>query len=1064
MTSGTALAVPQGRPCGPTSFAALANDSAVSWDNTTFAQTGPTGGLTLTWSHSVGSPGQSVGVVVNVATNDTTSVSTVTLTPTAGVGFPGAAISLLRLTTLTDPGAGNRSVESWVRSQSLVPGTTYDVTITFASSTRAVAGITSAFQVRQAAALQAFRSANGNGTSGGPANATQTTPASTNSLYFDITAGDGSVSLAPTVAYETEQFDCNTSGSSANCAAVPGDPTLGAATELDAAGSTWCRWQEGGGQVDNFWTLSGTTDWVTQLVEILPAVLSPVTLSSVKAGQTERGIALEWHAAAETNNLGYHVWRQDPGHAPVRLTKEVILGAGLVSKARLEAGYKYGWVDASGTTASRYWIEDVDLEGRVMRHNFPAVKGAAVAPLPNVRAVGIPAAPVNGQLSQAVRMNATSAALTNGYAAARRAAVQLGVTEAGWYKVTNADLVAAGLSSTANLTNLQLFVDGREVAIDVDVNGDVSFYGTGLEVSSTNERTYWLTVGNRAGKRISTLNAATKSTGLVQYEDVAELRERDTYFFSLANGERDNFFGSVIAGTVDKTVKLESLDGTKTAALEIEIQGVTAGSHEVAIELAGRTMGTVRFADKQLGVGKFRIPAGLLVEGDNSVRLVRTGATTDVSLLSAIKVRYARRAATAASELFFSAQSLSANKAQLPGSFRLFDVSNPLAAIEVGHDNGEFRLGGSSRTAKLYATTTEKSVHSIRGNVRSSWAGFSGAEGVIITNADVRTSADALAIYRRSQGYSVAVVDIQDIYDEFGYGAATPDALKRFVSVALARWSVKPRYLALFGDSTLDPRNYLGADAPNLVPSKLVDIQESGVESTSDEWFGDMDSDGVAELAIGRIPVRTESEGQAFLAKLLVREGIPASSALFVADRTAGVDFAGALDRLVSSLPNGLSVDRLYRGPMTDAQVKAGVEVGLSAGASFVTYYGHGGIDRWAGDMLSNDSFPSAAPNAQSGLFVMLNCLNGMFADPALSGLGEVAFNTPNGGAFAVFASSAITDAQDQPEIAAAFLAAVSSGQTLGDAALAAKRATKVLDQRKAFTLLGDPMSKLAVQ
>ncbi len=54
------------------------------------------------------------------------------------------------------------------------------------------------------------------------------------------------------------------------------------------------------------------------------------------------------------------------------------------------------------------------------------------------------------------------------------------------------------------------------------------------------------------------------------------------------------------------------------------------------------------------------------------------------------------------------------------------------------------------------------------------------------------------------------VVDIEDVYDEFSYGAHSAQALKDFLTRAATNWTPPPRYVLLVGDASYDPRNYEG--------------------------------------------------------------------------------------------------------------------------------------------------------------------------------------------------------------------------------------------------------------
>jgi hypothetical protein len=71
--------------------------------------------------------------------------------------------------------------------------------------------------------------------------------------------------------------------------------------------------------------------------------------------------------------------------------------------------------------------------------------------------------------------------------------VKLGVRDEGWYRVTQAELLAAGLDPKADPRTLQLYLGGVEQALLVTGESDghldstdvVEFYGKGLDTASS---------------------------------------------------------------------------------------------------------------------------------------------------------------------------------------------------------------------------------------------------------------------------------------------------------------------------------------------------------------------------------------------------------------------------------------------------------------------------------------------------------------------------------------------------------------------------------------------------
>ena len=106
------------------------------------------------------------------------------------------------------------------------------------------------------------------------------------------------------------------------------------------------------------------------------------------------------------------------------------------------------------------------------------------------------------------------------------------------------------------------------------------------------------------------------------------------------------------------------------------------------------------------------------------------------------------------------------------------------------------------------------------------------ADYILITHRDVGwdINGDPLAwlqdlvALRQDQGLRVAIIDIEDIYDEFSYGIKSPQALKDFLSYAYSNWRAPaPQYVLLVGDSTYDPKDHwLEGDTTAYLPTYLI--------------------------------------------------------------------------------------------------------------------------------------------------------------------------------------------------------------------------------------------------
>jgi hypothetical protein len=136
----------------------------------------------------------------------------------------------------------------------------------------------------------------------------------------------------------------------------------------------------------------------------------------------------------------------------------------------------------------------------------------------------------------------------------------------------------------------------------------------------------------------------------------------------------------------------------------------------------------------------------------------------------------------------------------------------------------------------------------------------------------------------------------------------------------------------------------------------------------------------------------------------------------------------------------------------------------IDQGPTIVNYFGHGSVTVWTGAGLLNEDNASTLTNGnRPSFFVMMTCLNGYAGDAYIDALGETVLKNPQGGAFAVWASSGITEPTGQSQMNGQLyqLLLGSYPMTLGEAVRRAKMATTDLDVRRTWILLGDPAMRL---
>lgn len=839
-----------------------------------------------------------------------------------------------------------------------------------------------------------------------------------------------------------------------------------------------------------------------------------VRLKAFDAMSYDDMVTLRWQTGYEVDNLGYQLYREQNG-VRVRVTPSVIAGSALLTRPGIEltAGYSYAWNDRfeKGLSAqgAQYWLEAIDLDGTSVWHG-PITPSRMAGLSPEQRSASLlsdlgnaPGAaqsewPASFSSTREQQSSYRAAAITNARAnssdaqqraqkqwgLASQAAVKIAVNRDGWLRVSREELLAAGLDAGADLRRLQLYADGDEQAMRVAADGSIEFYGRALDTAATESRVYWLVAGQSQGKRVDAFKAGDFDPNIepASFAETVERRDRVIRFAALTNGDAENFFGPAISSaTVEQHLSLRSLDTASGAGgtLEVALQGLTSHPHEVRVQLNGTEVGTVSLQNREHKTVTLTVPSSLLQEGENVVTLTRGGiGATDVTLVDYVRLTYARQYRALNNRLRFSVASGHAVRVEgfTNEQVRVFDVTNAsdvkeLVVAAQAVDGGyAFTLapGAGARTLIAFADEADH-PSGITRNEPSDWnSAQHAADFVIITHRNLRQAVEPLRALRQRQGLQTVVVDVEDIFDEFSYGAYSPEALRAFLARASQVWQRTPRYLLLVGDATFDPRRYLGGSGEgDIVPGLLLDT--SFMEATSDDALADFDDDGLAEMAVGRLPVRTAQEAAAVVAKLIAYEkgvqGDPLErGALFVSDRPEGYDFQAAAGELRTQLPAAMTVQMINREDGDPATVRNQIITGINRGPALVTYLGHGSVGVWTGDgLLTVTDAPALTNGTRLPLFVMTTCLNGSYMELGTDSLGEALVKAPQGGGIAAWASSGLTEPGGQVRITEQLYQILFGAEPvrLGDAIRTAKSTTNDTDIRRTWILLGDPTMRV---
>jgi uncharacterized repeat protein (TIGR01451 family) len=372
------------------------------------------------------------------------------------------------------------------------------------------------------------------------------------------------------------------------------------------------------------------------------------------------------------------------------------------------------------------------------------------------------------------------------------------------------------------------------------------------------------------------------------------------------------------------------------------------------------------------------------------------------------------------------------------------------------------------------------------------------ADWLAITAADFLNEVNNLAAHRQNNqfgGLDTHVVDIEDVINQYGYGFPTPGAIKDYLAYAVNEWSPGPTYVTLVGDTTLNPRqlacqetNHLsdcdrwGTDVvPNFVPTDFVFIDRYTGFMTTDYSFTLLDGDDLADLTIGRLAVNTPTEAQNIIDKIITYEQqylTPEEwqlNVLFAADNAdSGGNFCQENQNINPNIPDPFYEIHvcLPDNPTQQDVDNMRAEMRIWAvtppnGVTFMNYRGHGSITDWAEEeILSNTDtgwwYPTVG-DPHPLILLSMDCLDGNFAWPGISGLGETFHKLDGAGSVAHWSSTGLGFTSEHTILQKGFydglfaIGLLQIGEAINYAKTVYYQGGNDLSEMYGFTLQGDP-------
>ncbi len=817
------------------------------------------------------------------------------------------------------------------------------------------------------------------------------------------------------------------------------------------------------------------------------ATFTPVTLSYFVAHGDQDRLELEWQTATEVGHIGFNLWVWRDGDWR-QINRNLIASSGKDSITVQKYAHQ-----VDGISGEIFLLEDVGVRG-TSRYHGPFELGKAYGRRE------LTAQPINWEAirGQHETAKAERVSAARGHLKLQKAddggTVNLLVEEDGLYRVTYQQLAAAGLDlAGVPASDIAVLNLGEATPIRVEAPGGVfgpgsfiEWLGVGLDTLYTKTNVYVLNVDPENTERIID-DGSPVSIAPAQTSYTATVHTERNLVYSFGSPTTDPWYDtSILAFTTPVSANFTfrtdgRVLGAGPASLTVSLWGVTdwarAPDHHVVLSVNGVELAEATFDGLVDYPITFDVPEAVLQDGANTLTVTvpgDTGVAFDLINVESWTVRYERALMPIDGGLEFEAVGEVFEITGLPSAEvtvyrRTGSQLARLTNVQVMGTPGAYvaRFAGSEQLATYTLTSGSINSPSVTPGRPEADLGSGEAELLIISHPDFAAGLTPLVAARRAQGWSVKVVDVEDVYQQFGDGVFDPQAIRTYVN--FARHNLSTRAVLLVGGDTYDYHDYLGLGGVSFIPSLYARTGDFVYFAPADGLLADGNGDDVPDVAIGRFPVRTPAELATIIDKTLNYEQLVDRKTLVMAsddyEPASRFDFALSSEQLAALVPFDWQLQRIYIDELGAGPAREQLLEAMDAGPAVTSFMGHSGPTTWSFDGLFNASDAVDLNNLGVPTVVtQWGCWTTYYVSPQNETLGHQLLLSGDRGAAAVLGATTLTEARSERALSLEIFSRLfEPGRTLGEAILEAKVALAttespaVLDVLLGWNLLGDP-------
>ncbi len=396
--------------------------------------------------------------------------------------------------------------------------------------------------------------------------------------------------------------------------------------------------------------------------------------------------------------------------------------------------------------------------------------------------------------------------------------------------------------------------------------------------------------------------------------------------------------------------------------------------------------------------------------------------------------------------------------------------------------------------------------------------GLSQADYLIITHKDFIAQANRLAdLHRVEDGYTVHVVTDEQVFNEFSSGAKDATAIRMFAKMFYDRGALnpssRPKFLLLFGDGTFDPKDRVSNNNNYILTYQMLNSEDYIAAMVTDDYFGMLDdNESISpnddlDISVGRLLISNPQMAVQQVNKIehYMKNGssfygsssstscnVPGSSSTFgdwrtkyvqIADDEEGnyflnYDVEPQYDTVTKNHPS-MNCEKIYLDAHTQISTAGGsryptvneaIDRQISNGCLLMNYVGHGGEVGVAEERVITVPMINAWDNINRlVLFVTATCEFTKYDDPDRVSAGEWASINPTGGAIALMTTTRSVYFGVNTNTGRSFFENVFKRdandlpRTFGDIIRFTKNGVPGSNNKRSFTLIGDPALRIAM-